>query len=351
MAAVLSTTLATALSFSNQSFSKQSPSNPNFSSPSALINEDVPDSYTVVPDDTLWDISALFLKDPWMWPEIWHANQQIDNPHLIYPGDVISLVYINGVPQLKIVRSREVKLSPEIRSLDHDDAISALPLNVIRPFLSKTRVTDNATLNGAPYVLGGAERRILVGMNDDFYARGDFTDNRLNYGIYRRGEPYLDPQTGELLGIRAIDIGAARIKALEKDVATLNVSRAEGEIRIKDRLLVAEERTLASTFYPRAPETAISGLVMNVEEGVRNAGALDVVAINRGNRDGLQSGDTLAIFKRGELVKDRVASERVRLPDERIGLLMVFDTYEKMSFALVMEADRQIDLGDLLRNP
>jgi hypothetical protein len=206
-------------------------------------------------------------------------------------------------------------------------------------------------LNGAPYVLGGAERRILVGMSDDFYARGDFTDNRLNYGIYRRGDPYLDPQTGELLGIRAIDIGAARIKALEKDVATLNVSRAEGEIRIKDRLLAAEERTLASTFYPRAPETAISGLVMNVEEGVRNAGALDVVAINRGNRDGLQSGDTLAIFKRGELVKDRVASERVRLPDERIGLLMVFDTYEKMSFALVMEADRQIDLGDLLRNP
>jgi hypothetical protein len=336
LAAVLFTTLAAV---------------PSFSSQNVLINKDVPNSYTVVRGDTLWDISAVFLQDPWMWPEIWHANQQIDNPHLIYPGDVISLVYINGVPQLKIVRSRELKLSPEIRSLGHDDAISALPLNVISTFLSKTRVTDNATLNGAPYVLGGAERRILVGMNDDFYARGDFTANRLNYGIYRRGEPYMDPETGELLGIRAIDIGAARIKALEKDVATLNVSRAQGEIRIKDRLLVVEQRTLASTFYPRAPETAISGSVINVEEGVRNAGALDVVAINRGDRDGLQSGDTLAIYKRGELVKDRVAGERVRLPDERIGLLMVFDTYEKMSFALVMEADRQIDLGDLLRNP
>jgi len=336
LAAVLFTTLAAV---------------PSFSSQNVLINKDVPNSYTVVRGDTLWDISAVFLQDPWMWPEIWHANQQIDNPHLIYPGDVISLVYINGVPQLKIVRSRELKLSPEIRSLGHDDAISALPLNVISTFLSKARVTDNATLDGAPYVLGGAERRILVGMNDDFYARGDFTANRLNYGIYRRGEPYMDPETGELLGIRAIDIGAARIKALEKDVATLNVSRAEGEIRIKDRLLVVEERTLASTFYPRAPETPVSGSVINMEEGVRNAGALDVVAINRGDRDGLQSGDTLAVFKRGELVKDRVAGERVRLPDERIGLLMVFDTYEKMSFALVMEADRQIDLGDLLRNP
>ena len=341
LAAVLFTSFVTTLSFSNESFSNQS----------VVINQDVPNSYTVVRGDTLWDISAVFLQDPCMWPEIWHANQQIDNPHLIYPGDVISLVYINGVPQLKIVRSREVKLSPEIRSLDHDEAISALPLNVISTFLSKTRVTDDATLNGAPYVLGGAERRILVGMSDDFYARGDFAANRLNYGIYRRGEPYIDPQSGELLGIRAIDIGAARVKALKKDVATLNASRAEGEIRVKDRLLVAEERTLASTFYPRAPETEINGAVMNVEEGVRNAGALDVVAINRGDRDGLQSGDTLAIFKRGELVKDRVVSERIRLPDERIGLLMVFDTYEKMSFALVMEADRQIDLGDLLRNP
>jgi hypothetical protein len=336
LATVLFTSLISTSSFANQS---------------VLINEDIPNSYTVVRGDTLWDISAVFLQDPWMWPEIWHANQQIDNPHLIYPGDVISLVYINGVPQLKIVRSREVKLSPEIRSLDHDDAISALPLNVISTFLSKNRVTDDGTLNDAPYVLGGPERRILVGMGDDFYARGDFTANRLHYGIYRRGEPYMDPETGELLGIRAIAIGAARIKALKEDIATLNVSRAEGEIRIKDRLLVAEERVLASTFYPRAPEAAISGSVINVEEGVRNAGALDVVAINRGDRDGLQSGDTLAIFKRGELVKDRIVGEQVRLPDERIGLLMVFDTYEKMSFALVMEADRQIDLGDLLRNP
>ena len=340
-AVLIATVLFTSLVSLSSSFAKQN----------VVIKEDLPNSYTVVRGDTLWDISAVFLQDPWMWPEIWHANQQIDNPHLIYPGDVISLVYIDGVPQLKIVRSREVKQSPKIRSLDHAEAITALPLNVISTFLSKTRVTDDATLKGAPYVLGGAERRILVGVSDDFYARGDFTGNRLNYGIYRRGEAYIDPQSGELLGIRAIDIGAAKIKALKKDVATLNASRAEGEIRINDRLLMAEERTLASTFYPRAPATEINGAVINVEEGVRNAGALDVVAINRGDRDGLQSEDTLAIFKRGELVKDRIASERVRLPDERIGLLMVFDTYEKMSFALVMEADRQIDLGDLLRNP
>lgn len=316
-----------------------------------LLNKDVPEKYVVKRGDTLWDISGVFLQDPWMWPEIWHANQQIENPHLIYPGDTITLVYIDGVPQLVVNRSRDLKLSPEIRAMDHAEAISALPLEVIDNFLSKTRVTDDVTLRSAPYVLGGTERRILVGMKDDFYARGDFSANRLSYGIYRRGDPYLDPETGELLGIRAIDVGSAKIKALKDDIATLGVSRAVGEIRIKDRLLVSEERTLASTFYPRAPAIKIKASVLNVEDGVRNAGALDVVAINRGERDGLQAGDTLAISKRGDITKDRVANQRVQLPDERIGLLMVFYTYEKMSFGLVMEADRQVDIGDLLGNP
>ncbi len=350
---ILNVTLIGALSFSAPAFAA-----PTFAANSAaassaavVIKNNVPSRYTVKRGDTLWDISALFLQDPWMWPEIWYANQQIDNPHLIYPGDVLRLVYVDGVPQLKLERSRDVKLSPEIRSLDHAEAISALPLDVIDNFLARTRVTDDATLKGAPYVLGGTERRILVGMGDDFYARGEFSGNHATYGIYRRGEPYLDPQSGELLGIRAVDVGAARIKALQDDVATLTVTRANGEVRIADRLLLSEERTLASTFYPRAPDTDIHGQVLNIEDGVRNAGALDVVAVNRGAREGLKPGDTLAIFKRGDRVKDRVTNEQVVLPEERIGLLMVFYTYEKMSFALVMEADRQIDLGDILRNP
>lgn len=350
--ALIGTLSFSVLSFSATTFAANSAANSAaVSSAAIVIKNDVPSRYTVKRGDTLWDISALFLQDPWMWPEIWYANQQIDNPHLIYPGDVIRLVYVDGVPQLKLERSRDVKLSPQVRSLDHAEAISALPLDVIDNFLARTRVTDDATLKGAPYVLGGTERRILVGMSDDFYARGEFSGNHANYGIYRRGEPYLDPQSGELLGIRAVDVGAARIKALKDDVATLTVTRGNGEVRIADRLLLSEERTLASTFYPRAPETEIDGQVLNIEDGVRNAGALDVVAINRGAREGLKPGDTLAIFKRGDRVKDRVTNEQVLLPEERIGLLMVFYTYEKMSFALVMEADRQIDLGDILRNP
>lgn len=316
-----------------------------------LLNEEIPNQYQVERGDTLWDISSVFLRDPWMWPEIWYANQQIANPHLIYPGDLISLVYVDGKPQLQVNRSRDLKLSPQIRTLDHQEAIAALPRDIIDNFLSKTRVTSSAELNAAPYVLGGYERRLLMGMGDDFYARGDFTDNQLNYGIYRRGDPYIEPSTGEVLGLRAEDVGSAKVKAVKDSIATLGATRSVGEIRLKDRLLRREDRSLASTFYPRAPKDEVSGVVLNVEGGVRNAGAFDVVALNRGDRDGLHAGDTLAIFKQGEMVKDRVADERIRLPDERIGLLMVFHTYEKMSYGLVMQADRQLDIGDLVRNP
>lgn len=324
---------------------------PAISEAENLLNETVPNQYTVVEGDTLWDISDLFLRDPWMWPEIWHANQQIANPHLIYPGDLISLVYIDGRPKLVVSRSRDKKLSPSIRTEDRGSAIAALPLDIIDNFLSKNRVTNAAELDAAPYVLGGYERRLLMGMGDDFYARGDFTPSQLNYGVYRPGDAYIDPVSGEVLGIRAEDIASARIKAVKQDIGTLGVTRSEGEIRLRDRLLDREERALPPVFHPQAPSQEIRGQVINIEGGVRNGGALDVVSINRGDRDSLKAGDTLAIYKAGEWVKDPVTKKQIRLPDERIGLLMVFYTYQKMSFGLVMEADRQLDVGDLVRNP
>ena len=317
----------------------------------SLLNETVPDQYEVVTGDTLWDISALFLRDPWMWPEIWHANQQIANPHLIYPGDVISLIYIDGKPKLVVKRSRDEKRSPQIRAEDHKAPISALPLEVIEAFLSSNRVASHEELDSAPYVLGGYERRLLVGLGDDFYARGDFSQQKLSYGVYRRGDPYIDPSSGEVLGMRAKSVGIAQVKVVKDDIATLGTTYAQGEIRVRDRLLPREDRILPPTFYPRAPEGQINGPVLSVEGRVRNAGLLDVVALNRGDRDGLQIGDTLAIYKAGEQVKDPVTKKRVRLPDERVGLLIVFYTYQKMSFGLILEADRQLDIGDLVRNP
>lgn len=315
------------------------------------LNDQVPDEYVVKRGDTLWDISGVFLRHPWMWPEIWHVNPQISNPHLIYPGDVIRLIYVDGQPRLTVNRGRDVHLSPQIREMAHAEAIPAIPLDVINNFLSRTRVVGPGELEAAPYVLAGTDRRILTGMGDDLYARGELPDGIAAFGLYRQGDNYVDPDTGELLGIQAEDVGTARVRAVEGDIATLGASRSTREIRPGDRLLPHEERRIAANFYPSSSLMELDGQIIGVEGGVSQVGRLSVVALNRGARDGLIEGNVLAIYKRGESIVDRVRQERVTLPAERAGVLMVFRTFEKMSFALVMEADRSLSVGDLLRMP
>ena len=313
------------------------------------FNDNIPDRYTVKRGDTLWDISESYLRDPWLWPEIWYANPQIANPHLIYPGDVIKLIYIDGQPRLTV--QRHVKLSPEIREEDHDAAIPSIPLEVITNFLSRNRVVDEDAFEMAPYVLAGAKKKLLTGVGDDLYARGDFSEGIPVYGIYRRGDPYIDPETDKVLGLRAEDIGTGKIKAIESDIATLGATRSVKEIRVKDRLLPHEQRRIEPTFFPSAPEQDVEGVIIAVEGGVSQVGPLDVVAINRGEREGLAEGNVLAIYRLGEIITDRVVGKKVKLPDERAGLLMVFRTFEKMSFGLVLQADRPLSITDIVKNP
>lgn len=315
------------------------------------INPDHPDKHVVVKGDTLWDISEYFLQTPWLWPEIWQVNPQIANPHLIYPGDVIKLIYLDGKPRLVVERSGIVKLSPKIRSTANDGAIPAIPLDAIAQFLSRSRVVGLEEMESAPYVLAGEEKRLILGANDTLYARGDFDSEHEAYGIYRRGQVYVDPVSKEVLGLEALSIGGLRLGELDKDVATMMVTRTSEEIRIEDRLLPHEERPITSTYLPSAPSGDINGVVLAVEGGVNNAGKMDVVVINLGDREGLESGNVLAIYKAGELVKDRIRGDMVALPEERVGLAMVFRTFEKVSYALVLEADRPLDLNDMVRNP
>ncbi len=317
----------------------------------APFNEDVPDRYTVVKGDTLWDISERFLRDPWLWPEIWYVNPQISNPHLIYPGDIISLIYIGGRPRLTLERGRDVKLTPEIREIPHAEAIPAIPLEAVNNFLTRTRVVQPGELEMAPHVVAGYDKRLLSGESDDFYVRGELDEGIEFFGIYRQGDPYVDPDTGEVLGIRAQDIGSAQLKAVEGDISTHASTRSVQEIRAGDRLLPHEERKLDTSFFPRAPKSEINGTIMAVEGGVSQVGHLDVVAVNRGERDGLEIGSVLAIYKAGEKVRDRVVGDNIVLPAERAGLLMVFRTYEKMSFGLVLNANRPLAVKDMVRNP
>lgn len=328
----------------------------------SLLKTGHPDEYTVKKGDTLWDISSTFLNSPWKWPEIWHANPQIENPHLIYPGDLIKLIYIDGEARLTSERTLRLvpgaggvnaneKLSPQVRVVQRDDAITAIPLDRIDSFLSRSRVVENEkVLTTAPYILAGPQKRLVSGAGDEAYARGNFKD-LTNFGVYRKGEVFFDPKTREVLGLHALGVGSVSIKALKGDIATLNVVRASEEIRIGDRLLPSEDRSTSSTFYPSSPDTEITGSIIAVEGGVQQVGKYNVVMINRGDREGIKVGNVLAIYKQGEVVVDRVTGGKVSLPDERAGLLMVFRTFRKMSFALVLEADRPLTIGDSLQNP
>jgi hypothetical protein len=202
----------------------------------------------------------------------------------------------------------------------------------------------------APYIVAGTEKRLVVGAGDKAYARGQF-EALTSYGVFRKGEIFKDPITKEILGVHALSIGMVSAREIQGDIATVTVIRTSEEIRLSDRLLPSEDRPVDSTFYPSAPDAPIEGLIVAVEGGVTQVGKMNVVIINRGEREGLQVGNILAIHQAGEQVVDRVAGGRVQLPDERAGLLMVFRTFEKMSFGLVLESDRPLSTEDKVRNP
>ncbi len=310
-----------------------------------------PEVYVVKKGDTLWDISNIFLESPWRWPELWQVNPQIENPHLIYPGDRLHLVYHNGQPRLVLNRGGDVKLDPRVRATPIDQAIPAIPLEAVNPFLNRGRIVGQGVLEGAPYVLTGKEGHIITGAGDEIYGRGNFPSGEQSFGVFRRGEAFVDPESGELLGIQARDIGTAKLLAREGDVATLILNRSTEEVRRGDRLLVEEERQINANFFPSAPAGEINGFVLSVEGGVNQVGRMNVVVINKGERDGLEEGNLLAIYKSGETVRDPVTGDLVKTPDFRAGLLMVFRTFDRVSYGLVMRAERPLKVGDRIRNP
>ncbi len=326
------------------------------------LNDDVPETYTVRKGDTLWSISGIYLQKPWRWPELWQGNPQIDNPHLIFPGDVLYLVYVDGQPRL---RSRTgdmkmspnaggpIKLEPTMRITPLDLAIPVIPLDQVAPFLQRHRVVVPEDLAAAPYVVAGAQDHLISAPGDRIFARGSFDTDEKAYGLYRRNDIYNDPITAELLGYQAQSIGNAELMSVSnQDVVELEVTRVSTEVRITDVLLPMEQRILDATFQPRAPEVTIeNGFMIAVDGGVSQIGPLDIVVLNRGAREGLEIGHVLAIYQAGKSIQDPVKGDAITLPDVRAGLLMVFETFEKVSYALVLKANRPLAVLDKVRNP
>jgi nucleoid-associated protein YgaU len=349
--------------------------------PLSELTADAPDRYTIKTGDTLWAISGLFLKRAWRWPELWGMNlNDIKNPHRIYPGQVLVLERKDGLARLRIEGEQSdpptVRVSPRTRyELLSDSALPTLRSSAIEAFLAEPIVVDETELRAAPRIVSALESRVLITKGDRAYARGPdgapLLDDQLReqqFRVFRSATPLKDPTTGEVLGYEAQYVGKAALARSEGTTevenrdgsknmalvpATIDITVAKEEMRVGDRLLPEPPRQI-QTYTPRAPERKVEGRIVSVYgSAVVNAAQNQVVAINRGTSEGMEPGIVLAILKDGANVLDRSDGNQtlMKLPDERNGLLMVFRTFERVSYALILEINDGVRVGDRLVNP
>jgi len=318
---------------------------------SGLLADDYPERYTVVKGDTLWDISNTFLKDPWRWPEVWQGNPQVENPDLIYPGDVLVLTFIDGRPVLKSLRRETVKLSPTARSISYEDAIPPVDPSAIQAYINAPLVTDENELSTAAYVVDGIDGRLVMGRYDQFYARGIKDQSFEEYRVFRPGRRFIDPVTKENLGWEAEHVGDARMLK-QGDPARLTVLKTYGDISVRDRMRPVELESSLPFFYPKAPDDMdIRGMILETRNRATEIGPLSIVALNLGEREGVKPGHVFRIMSQHVHKLDPVTKEKYQIPEEKIGLLMVFRTFEKVSYAIITNSSQQVKPSDVVVNP
>src|SRR5271155_4680877 len=325
------------------------------------LADNAPDSYVVKRGDTLWAISKVFLRDPWYWPEIWQVNPQIRNPHLIYPGDTLRLVFIDGQPQIMLQRGDAARVEPRVRSQPLEAAITTIPYETIAAFMSKPSVLDENEIKRAPYVLATRDLHVVMSDGDTLYARG-FTspvEPGTHYNVVRVGEVLKDPDDKRILGYNGIFTGAAHVT---QDGPTVSLIMTESalETRAGDKLF-AGGVDVPLDFIPSPPRAQTNGRIIAVSGGVTIIGQYNVVVVNRGARDGLAPGNVLAVYDTGPVVDDtdkkgffnldRLGAKKVQLPSERTGTFMVFKTFDNISYGLIMEATDLIQVGDKIQSP
>ena len=351
-----------------------------------------PDRHVVVKGDTLWGISGKFLKDPWQWPKVWKLNRaQIKNPHLIYPGDVVILDTTSGSPRLRLLRET-VTLQPGavVEPLERT-AVPTIPLNVIAPFLSQPLVIEKGQLDSSPRIIAGQDNRVVLSPGTRIYLNKIEEGDGLNWFVYRPGDNLIDPDTNEILGTEAVYLGDARITKYGAP-ASGDIVRAKEEIFTKDRLVPTGD-IVETSFVPHAPDQQITGRILTIYGGVAEAGPESIVSISRGSADGVEVGHVLAVNRYGRVIKDPELPPRssdskpkspelnfdvkhdkdgkaivnfekkstdkqlvlepgmIKLPDERVGLVMVFRVFKRVSYALVMQASQPINRLDAVQTP
>lgn len=315
-----------------------------------------PDRHIVVPGDTLWDIAAQFLKDPYRWPDIWRLNpDEIRNPHRIYPGQVVILDKSGDRPLLKL--GKLVKAEPRVYAEKPQTEIPAIPQHVIEPFLTQPLVVEAGALDKAARIVAIREGRVNVAPGDFVYATQVNSPTK-QWQVFRPGKAMREPATvdtdkgGEVLGFEAAYLGTARL-VQEGEPATLEITSAREEIGRNDYLLPARRGEIVS-YVPHAPKADIRGRIIGLYGGVGEGGRLSIVSLSRGSKDGLEVGHVLSINRAGTLVanRDRDNEKEVFvLPEERYGALFVFRVFDRVAYGLVMQAARPVVAGDIVRTP
>ncbi|GAB4392002.1 MAG: LysM domain-containing protein [Gammaproteobacteria bacterium] len=328
---------------------------------SIALNPEHPQRYTVQSGDTLWKIANTFLQKPWQWRQLLAANQHINNPDRIYPGDVLVLSIQDKQPQLTIQPNGTIKLKPQVRVSNIDNAIPTIPLNIIKPFLDNSLIVDKNALDDTPYIVAMNDQHLVGTVGNTIFVRNLPESTPQVFSLFRPGEAYRDPQTNTILGYAAIHVGEAQLQQ-NGDPATLIITKMTEEIENGDRLLPLIEHYENAYFMPQAPITTVEGQIIKVLDGLTHTGSGNIVVINKGSYDKLRVGDVLLILQKGAKVVDTVqqrawyqkifsSRERVQLPSRQVGEIMIFRTFERLSLGLIVNASAPIEINDTVINP
>jgi LysM repeat protein len=331
-----------------------------------VANPTAPMHYTVKRGDTLWSIASMYLKDPWLWPEVWIINPQVPNPHLIYPGDKLALAYgAGGRVEVRLEQAGATRLDPRLRSDPLANAIPTIPYSAIAAFLSRPTLMSDDEMRRAPYVLAFRDMHQVAGSDIEVYVRKLQAGENSRFAVMHIATPLVDPDDGKVLGYEGIYTATALVKRPGEPAKAVLIDPAR-ETLAGDRLM-SSDNEVPINFTPAAPSSDIHGRIIDVVGGTDLVGQWYVVAINRGKHHGIEPGNVLAVDKEGDVVRDlyqngrslmntttgfsTTFAPRVKLPDERAGTLLVFKVYERMSYGLIVGASNTIHNGAPVHNP
>jgi hypothetical protein len=333
---------------------------------SSLINPTAPKNYTVKRGDTLWGIATTFLRDPWLWPEVWYVNPQVANPHLIYPGDMLTLAYgRDGKPMIRLEQGGAGRLDPRLRSSPLDGAIPTIPYSAISAFLSRPSVLTDEQIRSAPHVVAFRDEHVVAGTGHEVYIADLKATPNSRFSVVHVGDPLRDPDDNRVVGYQGIYTATALVSQPGSPAKALLIDAARETLQ-GDKV-VSADTDVPLNFMLRAPRNEVHGRIISVIDGTQTIGQYQVVVINRGKRHGIDAGHVLAIDQAGKSVKDVYGrqstvlhymgglgtsfSPTVKLPDERVGTLLVFKSFDRISYALVVGAADVIHVQDVVHNP